>query len=470
MKSENFENELLKRKQTIVSFLFSFFFIVGVVASLFYLVVVLTSSESLTFLQWVNFLMTLAVTAFFTFIRFYYIKRNFRMSFIVLLIIFSLVIAVQVINEGATSAVSFIIIFLMVLSTSIVIGVKASMIYAASILPIILVIAHLQDIGYLKYEVRTDFLLANTLVYSLLIAIGVYIVKTGYEQIEHSYKKAYDYAKELEDLNKYLDMRVKLRTKQLEESLERQAESVHSAAVMGRITKPMLHDLATPVSSLVGSYELLKKGKFDDMTKEVLKMSDGAVQQIQRIVENARHLMDNRDLITDFSPYDVISVAIFVSKHELEKDEIAVDINIDSKIKISGVVAIFERIVINLIVNAIEELRQCDEKRKITVTGSVSGKYFTLKIRDNGRGIKQEFLDKVFDPDFTSKSEHNLGFGLTFVKNTIEKKFGGGISVESEVGKFTEFTLKFDRNFNVSKHSSKKNTRKLTKRRVKKSH
>ena len=469
MKSENFVTELLTRKYTIVSFLFSFFLVVGLVASAFSLVVVVTRSNEFSLLQWINLAMTLTITGFFAFIRFYYLKKNFKLSFIVLLVLFSLVIIVQSVNNGASNAVSFILMFLVVLSTSIVISVRASMIYAAVIIPIVLVIAHLQDIEYIKYEVREDFLFANVLIYSLLIVIGVYIVKTGYEQIEHSYKKAYEYAKELEDLNKYLDDRVKFRTRQLEESLERQAESVHSAAVMGRITKAMLHDLATPLSSLTGSYELLKKGKYDEITKEILKMSDGAVQQIERIVENAKHLMDNRDLITEFSPYDVISIAIFVSKHELDKDDIFVDINIDPKIKIKGVVALFERAVVNLIVNAIEELRQCDVKRKISISGFNQDKFFVLKIMDNGRGIRQEYLDKVFDPDFTSKSERNLGFGLTFVKTTMEKKFGGSIQVRSEVGNFTEFTLKFNKEFNVTKQESKKNSKQSSKRKSKKS-
>ncbi len=453
---QKFQNQLTERKIKIVLLLSTVFFVVGVLGSTFSLVSVFTNPEKLDDLQKLgSFILTLLITIFFAYIRFYYGKKNFHLSFRIILILFS-VAALYEFLSADRDPITYIIIFLMLLSTSIVISTSKAFLYSAIIIPTIFAISVLEYLGMIN-NVSMDLLtLGNIFIYLTLIFVGTFVVKIGYEQIDHSYQSAFDYAKDLEELNQDLDKTVKLRTKQLVESLERQAESVHTAAVIGSITKPMLHDLATPLSSLRGAYSILEKEKMSSDISEMIQMSKAALAQIERIVEDARSLMDNKDLVVEFSPLEVISSAIYVTKNEFQKDDIKVNVKIDSSLKLAGVVAVFERMVVNIIINAAEELRQIHGKREIEIEGKDSGKFFVLSITDSGRGIKDENRERIFEPDFTLKSERNLGFGLPFVKNSIEKKFGGEITVESKKGKYSKFILKFDRKFNVlkSKRSS----------------
>ena len=66
-----------------------------------------------------------------------------------------------------------------------------------------------------------------------------------------------------------------------------------------------------------------------------------------------------------------------------------------------------------------------------------------LEICDNGVGIDPGIQHKLFDPTVTTKGPgHGTGLGLSTCKRTVEQ-FGGRISLRTEPGKFTEFTLDF---------------------------
>jgi signal transduction histidine kinase len=66
-----------------------------------------------------------------------------------------------------------------------------------------------------------------------------------------------------------------------------------------------------------------------------------------------------------------------------------------------------------------------------------------ISISDNGEGIAEENLGRIFDPFFSTQPDR-LGFGLTFAKRVVEEQ-GGKIWVESELGRWTAITISFPR-------------------------
>ena len=65
-----------------------------------------------------------------------------------------------------------------------------------------------------------------------------------------------------------------------------------------------------------------------------------------------------------------------------------------------------------------------------------------LEFAADGKGIPTDVLPKIFDPFFTTKrSEGGSGLGLHIVFNTVTQALGGRLSVDSQVGKGTRFTL-----------------------------
>ena len=87
-------------------------------------------------------------------------------------------------------------------------------------------------------------------------------------------------------------------------------------------------------------------------------------------------------------------------------------------------------------------LEENEEEKMIIINAFVNeyGRH-TMKIRDNGSGIDEEALGKIFIPFFTTKKQGS-GIGLSLSKQ-IMRKHGGAIMVKSVINEGTEFTLRF---------------------------
>ena len=69
-----------------------------------------------------------------------------------------------------------------------------------------------------------------------------------------------------------------------------------------------------------------------------------------------------------------------------------------------------------------------------------------VRVRDNGTGIPPEITDKLFQPFFTTKpTGEGTGLGLSISYDIVTQQHGGTITVESELGEFTEFTVRLPR-------------------------
>jgi signal transduction histidine kinase len=74
------------------------------------------------------------------------------------------------------------------------------------------------------------------------------------------------------------------------------------------------------------------------------------------------------------------------------------------------------------------------------------GDTIEIRVRDNGTGISTEIKDKLFQPFFTTKpTGEGTGLGLSISYDIVTQQHGGTITVESEEGKYTEFTLRLPR-------------------------
>lgn len=97
------------------------------------------------------------------------------------------------------------------------------------------------------------------------------------------------------------------------------------------------------------------------------------------------------------------------------------------------------RVVTNLVKNAIQAIPNYRAFPEISVDLKVANQHVYLHVSDNGEGISEENLERIFEPKFTTKSS-GMGLGLAMIKNIIES-YGGNISVSSQIEKGTKFTV-----------------------------
>jgi len=134
----------------------------------------------------------------------------------------------------------------------------------------------------------------------------------------------------------------------------------------------------------------------------------------------------------------VTSVTAFTESKGIN---IIFDTNIEEKI-IACDPEKLERIVLNLISNAI---KFSDEGDEILVYVKDKDEFVEISVKDNGIGIEKKYLDIIFDrfkqvDKSLSRNTEGTGVGLSLVKSIVELA-GGSITVESEVGKGSKFTV-----------------------------
>jgi signal transduction histidine kinase len=100
-----------------------------------------------------------------------------------------------------------------------------------------------------------------------------------------------------------------------------------------------------------------------------------------------------------------------------------------------------EQVFKNLILNAVDAMDgRADKTLTVTVTPPPGPAFVEVTVEDTGWGIREELLNKIFEPYFTDKSQGN-GLGLVVIKNAVEKH-GGKVFVKSQVGVGTRFTVR----------------------------
>jgi signal transduction histidine kinase len=101
------------------------------------------------------------------------------------------------------------------------------------------------------------------------------------------------------------------------------------------------------------------------------------------------------------------------------------------------------RVLFNLVSNAVDAL---GNKGEVKLTSEKDGEYCIFCVRDSGKGISGDNIDKLFQPFFTSGKAKGTGLGLAIVKMIVEAH-NGIIEVESEEGVYTQFTIRIPYNY-----------------------
>ncbi|MCX8181896.1 MAG: ATP-binding protein [Candidatus Methanomethyliaceae archaeon] len=241
------------------------------------------------------------------------------------------------------------------------------------------------------------------------------------------------YSEELERYSKYLEELVEERTKELREK-DRLAAIGQTAIMVG-------HDLRNPLQVMKNIVYLLSekitKADFDPKSKteilDRLRIMDRQIWYMNKIVLDLQDLSKERKVApTPMNPKPLLEELV-----EQVPSNIKVVMNVDEKPSAFLDEYILRRVCSNLILNAIQAM---PNGGTLTITANTEGDHFVIRIGDTGSGIPKEILDRLFTPFFTTKAK-GMGLGLAVSKKLVEAH-GGTISVESEVGKGTTFTIK----------------------------
>lgn len=215
----------------------------------------------------------------------------------------------------------------------------------------------------------------------------------------------------------------------------------------------IVHDLKTPITSIMGFIELLQKDDHDEEKRQsfyniIATESARLLKMVNDVLYVSRTSeQKSKENKTENNESCNIGVQIHKYVKELaplaEKRNINVDINMNAgNIYVSVPESKVARILTNIIENAIKYNR---ESGKVFIDVSEEESSVIIRIKDTGVGIASEELDKVFDKFYRSSTSKKMnidgtGLGLAIAKDIVES-YGGEIKVESELGKCTEFMI-----------------------------
>ncbi len=252
------------------------------------------------------------------------------------------------------------------------------------------------------------------------------------------------------------------RKKAEEEKAQLEAKIVQSQKLesLGTLAGGIAHEFNNILAAIMGYAEMavmeLKQspnsGNLLDYIKHILKASSRAKDLIRQILTFSRK--ENIDL-KSVSPYHVVTETVNLLRGSIPKT-IDIDYKADrSRGTILADPVQLQQIVMNLGTNAYQAMGQrgvlkirleeviADSEVASLSPALHSGSYLRLIVADNGQGMDQETLAHIFDPFFTTKEVgRGTGLGLAVVHGIV-KNMEGAITVQSEPGRGTTFTLYF---------------------------
>lgn len=209
------------------------------------------------------------------------------------------------------------------------------------------------------------------------------------------------------------------------------------------------HELKTPLTSIGGFVETLKSGAIEDRAA-AQRFLDIIQQETERLnslirdilsISNLESLKEDEALIFDAG--EPVRDVFELVRQKAEEKQITLALNQEKGVRVFADPFKIKQLLLNLITNAIV---YNEPGGSVTVGLTESGGSVVYKVSDTGIGIPNEHLERIFERFYRvdrgrSRNLGGTGLGLSIVKHIVQF-YQGDISVTSELGKGTEFTVR----------------------------
>ena len=224
-----------------------------------------------------------------------------------------------------------------------------------------------------------------------------------------------------------------------------------------RVLTHEIMNSVTPISSLAATVET-ELDEFLKNDKNINEIPDDTIEDFYLSVKTIHNRSESLiKFVSDFRNMtriklptlepveveDMIKHVLMLLRSDAEQASITVNCSVKPNLTVNIDREQIEQVIINVVKNAIQALAAAEKENKsLTITAmpiESGGAY--ISVADNGTGIEEEALKKIFIPFFTTK-KNGSGIGLSLSKQ-IMRKHGGNITAKSQIGEGTEFLLKF---------------------------
>lgn len=226
-----------------------------------------------------------------------------------------------------------------------------------------------------------------------------------------------------------------------QKQLEKQLVRSQKMETFGTLAAGIAHEVGNPLTSISSIVQVIQRTTKDEFAREKLELVKNQINRITRII---RELVDfSRPSAYEVKKTDVNNVirdALNIVQYGKKVQNITFKVQLYESLPHIDVVSDqLVQVFLNILMNAVDACGP--SAHSIGVTSRLSDRSIEILIRDDGRGIAREDIEKIFDPFFTTK-EVGKGTGLgLWVSMGIVKNFGGDIQVSSELEQGTKITI-----------------------------
>lgn len=211
-------------------------------------------------------------------------------------------------------------------------------------------------------------------------------------------------------------------------------------SAIGQLAAGVAHELRNPLGIIRNSTFLLNEGWDDEELRTMaIDSIDNSIERSSKIINNLLNFSrKNIDSYEKINLRELIGEVCVFFKSNTVGNSKRIIINVDNELNINTNSTSLRHILMNLIQNSIDAI---EKKGEVTISSFLEAEEIVLKVEDNGSGIGETEISKIFEPFYTTK-EVGKGTGLgLYIVYTEVSKLRGEITAESNKGK-TIFTLK----------------------------
>ena len=200
----------------------------------------------------------------------------------------------------------------------------------------------------------------------------------------------------------------------------------------GRMAATVAHEINNPLEAISNLVYLLQRGDLpEDTRREYLKLAEQELERVAAIARRTLGFYKDQSSPSEINVRELVEAVLEVYRARLEQKNIAVNRTFSDDGHLLASRGELQQVLANLIANSIDALPSQEGRLDIAV--GTADDALTIKVSDNGHGIAEQDLARVFEPFFSTKKEIGTGLGL-WVSRDLVRKNGGAIEVMSSTG------------------------------------
>jgi len=226
----------------------------------------------------------------------------------------------------------------------------------------------------------------------------------------------------------------------LNNNLKERMAQLENMATIGQLSAEIIHDINNLLTIIYGYTQILVKEldiqNLPDRNKKYIEIIEQEINRCRHITRSILELAKAKKTIVDTDINVIVKKVVELFEHSTLGKNIKFTLQLDKITSIKADPYQLHQAIVNIVLNSIQSM---EVPGSITITTGLSDNNILLSIKDTGKGIPEELIQKITDPFITEK-EGGTGLGLAIASRVI-KNHNGKLKIHSQPGIGTEVVI-----------------------------